>query len=75
MPYSIPAIPYLRLRLTLGSDGAGKIAALGSRVRRFQVGDAVYAYSFANPKGGFFFFFFSVASANSAHIPASLRMR
>src|ERR1700687_2601716 len=64
-----------RFPLTLGSDGAGKIAALGSRVRRFQVGDTVYAYSFANPKGGFHAEYVAVASANAAHIPATLRMR
>ena len=51
------------------------VAALGSRVRRFQVGDAVYAYSFANPKGGFYTEYVAVASANAAHIPATLRMR
>jgi NADPH:quinone reductase len=38
--------------LVLGTDGSGTIAAVGSRVRRFAPGDIVYAYSFANPKGG-----------------------
>src|SRR6185312_1990471 len=32
--------------LVLGTDGSGTITAVGSRVRRFAVGDAVYAYSF-----------------------------
>ena len=40
--------------LVLGTDGAGIIAAVGPRVRRFQPGDLVYSYSFDNPKGGFY---------------------
>src|SRR5213595_141756 len=42
-----------RFPLVLGTDGSGRIAAIGRRVRRFAVGDIVYSYSFANPKGGF----------------------
>jgi NADPH2:quinone reductase len=38
--------------LVLGTDGAGTVAAKGSRVRRFDVGERVWAYEFANPKGG-----------------------
>src|SRR5262245_60496856 len=34
----------------LGSDGAGTVVAAGSKVRRFHVGDRVYAYGFMNPK-------------------------
>src|SRR3954451_9255590 len=33
------------LPLILGTDGAGVIAALGSRVQGFKLGDQVYAYS------------------------------
>jgi NADPH:quinone reductase len=44
-----PDFPYV-----LGSEGAGTIAAVGSQVRRLKVGDAVYAASFLNPKGGFY---------------------
>ncbi len=32
-----------RFPLVLGSDGAGTVAAMGSRVRRFRPGDRVYA--------------------------------
>src|SRR4051794_7111036 len=32
--------------LVLGSDGAGTVVAVGSRIRRFKVGDLVYSYSF-----------------------------
>ena len=39
-----------RFPLVLGTDGAGKVAAVGPRVRRLKVGDPVYSYSFANPR-------------------------
>jgi len=42
-----------KFSVVLGTDGAGKVAAVGSRVRRLQVRDKVYACSFNNPKGGF----------------------
>jgi NADPH:quinone reductase len=35
--------------LILGTDGSGKVVAMGSHVRRFKLDDSVYAYSFANP--------------------------
>ncbi len=38
----------------LGSDGAGTVTSVGSRVHRFRTGDSVYAWGFLNPKGGFF---------------------
>src|SRR6185437_7768037 len=40
--------------LVLGTDGAGTVAALGSEVHGFKVGDRVYSYSWDNPKGGFY---------------------
>jgi NADPH:quinone reductase len=36
--------------LVLGTDGAGIVAAVGSRVRRFKPSDRVYAYVWDNPK-------------------------
>jgi NADPH:quinone reductase-like Zn-dependent oxidoreductase len=33
-----------RFPLVLGTDGAGVVAALGPRVRGFEVGDRVWAY-------------------------------
>ena len=32
-----------RFPLVLGTDGSGKVAAMGSHLRRFQIGDPVYA--------------------------------
>src|SRR5690349_15166973 len=49
LAYVKPKFPY-----TLGSDGSGVIAAVGAAVKRFKVGDAVYAYCWDNPKGGFY---------------------
>jgi NADPH2:quinone reductase len=43
-----------RFPLVLGVDGAGVVMAAGSRVRRLKIGDWVYSYSWANPKGGFY---------------------
>ncbi|MCI0571139.1 MAG: NADP-dependent oxidoreductase [Myxococcaceae bacterium] len=61
------AFPYV-----LGSDGAGTVVAVGSRVRRFRVGDAVYAYGFLNPKGGFYAEYVAVKADNVAPFPKGL---
>lgn len=58
--------------LVLGTDGSGTIAAIGSRMRRFQVGDQVYSYSFDNPKGGFYAEYVAIAAEKVAHIPKVL---
>jgi NADPH:quinone reductase len=58
--------------LVLGVDGAGVVAAVGSRVRRLKVGDKVYSYSWANPKGGFYAEYVAVAAEKVAHIPKRL---
>src|SRR5258708_7321904 len=43
-----------RFPLVLGTDGAGTVAAKGAQVRRFEIGERVWAYEFTNPKGGFY---------------------
>jgi NADPH:quinone reductase len=52
--------------LVLGVDGAGTIAAVGSRVRRLKVNDKVYAYSWMNSKGGFYAEYVAVAATKVA---------
>jgi NADPH:quinone reductase len=56
----------------LGVDGAGRVAAVGPRVRRLKVGDKVYSYSWANRKGGFYAEYVAVAAENVSHIPKQL---
>ncbi len=64
-----------RFPAVLGSDGAGTVAAVGSRVRRLQVGETVYAYSFNNAKGGFYAEYVVVAAANAAPVPDGMGLK
>ena len=48
-PYGRPKFP-----LVLGTHGAGTVVLKGNRVRRFRIADRVWAYHYANPKGGFY---------------------
>ncbi len=61
-----------RFPLVLGTDGAGTVAAKGARVRRFEIGERVWAYEFANPKGGFYAEYVAVNAANVGHVPRRL---
>jgi NADPH:quinone reductase-like Zn-dependent oxidoreductase len=63
-----------RFPLVLGTDGSGTIAAVGSRTRRFEVGDRVYASGFMNPfgKGGFYAELVAVAAGTTARVPRGL---
>lgn len=40
--------------LVLGTDGVGRVAAVGGRVRRWRIGERVWGSSYMNPKGGFY---------------------
>src|SRR5512138_1598809 len=53
----------------IGNDGAGEVVAVGGEVKRFQVGDRVYAYSF---EGGFYAEFVAVDEDSVARIPPGL---
>src|ERR1700704_2260038 len=71
--YYAPRKPHFPL--VLGYDGAGVIAAVGSRVRRLKVGDEVYSYNWDNPKGGFYAEYVAVPADKVAPIPRRLDLR
>jgi NADPH:quinone reductase len=58
--------------LILGTDGSGIVVAKGSRVRRFELGDQVWAYEFINPKGGFYAEFVAVNAQHVGLVPKPL---
>ncbi len=53
----------------IGNDGAGEVVAVGDEVKRFRVGDRVYAYSF---EGGFYAEYVAVDEEAVAPIPQGL---
>jgi NADPH:quinone reductase-like Zn-dependent oxidoreductase len=61
-----PIFPYV-----LGSEGAGTVVAVGSRVRGIQEGDRVYGISFGSSKG-FYAEYVSVKSDQSSRVPGKL---
>jgi NADPH:quinone reductase-like Zn-dependent oxidoreductase len=66
-PAGKPKFPFV-----LGTDGAGMVAAKGARVRRFNVGERVWAYSYANPKGGFYAEYVAVKARDAGRVPKHL---
>ncbi len=58
--------------IVLGSDGAGKVAATGPRVRGFRVGERVWAAEFINPKGGFYAEYIAVKAEHTGRVPKRL---
>jgi len=63
-----------RFPLVPGLDGAGVVVAKGARVRRFRLGDRVYAYEFGN-RGGFYAEFAAAHAAHVARIAKGLDLR
>ncbi len=63
-----------RFPLVPGTDGAGVVVLRGSRVRRFKAGDRVWAYHYANPRGGFYAEYAAVDVANVGKMPRRLDM-
>lgn len=61
--------------LVPGVDGAGIVVAKGARVRRFDIGDRVYAYEFGNPQGGFYAEFAAAQAAHVGRVPKGLSLR
>ncbi len=66
-PYGRPRFP-----LVPGTDGTGIVVARGPHVRRFDIGDRVWASDYANPKGGFYAEYAAVNIENVGHMPRRL---
>ncbi len=64
-----------RYPLILGVDGAGTVAAVGTQVRGFKVGEPVYAYLWDDPKGGFYAEYVAVPAKAVGHVPAGMSLR
>jgi NADPH2:quinone reductase len=60
--------------IVLGVDGAGTIAAVGSAVQGFKVGDAVYSYVWNNAHGGFYAQYVAVPAKAVGHVPAGMSL-
>ncbi len=58
-----------------GTDGSGRVVAVGSHIRRFRLGQEVYSYSFDNPKGGFYAEYVAVDATKVAPTPEGLDLR
>jgi NADPH:quinone reductase-like Zn-dependent oxidoreductase len=64
-----------RFPLVLGTDGSGTMAAMGAKVRGFKLGEAVYAYSWDNPQGGFYAQYVAVPAERVGHLPRGLTLQ
>ncbi|HVW70127.1 MAG TPA: NADP-dependent oxidoreductase [Steroidobacteraceae bacterium] len=60
--------------LVLGTDGAGTVAAVGPQVHDLKIGDSVYAYSWDNPKGGFYAEYVAVPAERVSRVPKGLAL-
>jgi NADPH2:quinone reductase len=63
-----------RFLLVLGTDGAGVVVAKRRRATRFRLGDRVWAYDYANPKGGLYAEYAAVKERNVGRGPRHLEM-
>ena len=64
----MPKFPWV-----LGTEGAGKVVAVGEKVDRFRIGDLVYAHVWAtNPKAGFYAEYTPMESNDAFIIPSTL---
>lgn len=61
-----------RFPLVPGVDGAGVVAAIGAREERFRIGHQVWAYEFANQKGGFYAEYVAVSADHAGRAPRQL---
>jgi NADPH:quinone reductase len=64
-----------RFPLVPGIDGAGIVVAKGNRVRRFRLGDRVYAYEFGNRQGGFYAEFAVADADHVGRVPKGVDLR
>jgi NADPH2:quinone reductase len=64
--------PKQKFPRVIGNDGAGTLVAVGSGVRRFKVGDRVYAVAY---EGGFYAEYVAVPADDVARIPPGLDAR
>ena len=62
----------IKFPYVLGYEGSGTVVSLGSRIHRFKIGDHVYAYSWNNPKGGFYAEYTAVPAEKVAPMPKRL---
>jgi NADPH:quinone reductase len=60
--------------LVLGTDGAGLVAAVGSTVTAFKVGDAVYGHCWDNVSGGFYAEYAAVPATCVARVPKGVSL-
>ena len=61
-----------RFPLVIGTDGAGVVVAKGSRVKRFRIGDHVYAASTENARGGYYAQYIAASETHVARVPRRL---
>jgi NADPH:quinone reductase len=61
-----------RFPYVLGSEGAGTVVQVGSKVNSFKNGDHVYALALANPKGGFYAEYVAVGEEHASLIPRKM---